>query len=254
MAGFQSEAEPANPHGSAQPIPETAATALPAFAADAGGNAVMARRLAESRNSLHEAAMIGVVAPHAGNASVARYIARADVLARKPPSSPPVADPEVTIGPAIWSWNLHARNRPVEAAHIARDSTRPGGGIAYKDDTMRLSVRVKGLDATNQAQFEPLLISIGATDVDGLFPTFTGDGYEWNLRFSQMGRTKLAGTVSGPDVHEEWDLDLTIYGDLTDYKAALSRTSDLINADVLSAGAVVNDAAKGLFATSCGWW
>jgi hypothetical protein len=38
-------------------------------------------------------------------------------------------------------------------------------------------------------------------------------------------------------------MDLTVSGDLTDYKAALERTSDLINADILSGGAGVNDAA-----------
>jgi hypothetical protein len=245
MSESKREVGPEPVEAEAQPAVAPGAPAVaPSLEGALGGNAVMARRLASGRPSSQDAYALRAVAPYAGNAAVNRYVG-GNVLARQGPGHAPAppkggrgkkpADagqgnaPDITIGPAIWSWNLHPRARPVEAAHIERTTTRPDGGIAYKDDTMRLMVSVRGLTPANQGEHLAMMMNVGETQVDGMKPKFTGNGYEWNLRFAQMGRLHLSAMISGPnDLEEQWNMDLT---------------SDLINADILSGGAGVNDAA-----------
>src|SRR4051794_21502045 len=109
----------------AQPAVEQAIGApAPAFQTGFGGNAVLSRRLGSGRPAPDDATALRAVAPFAGNAAVRNYVG-GNLLARQGPGHAPAppapttapgaggGDPQVTLGPAIWFWNLNARARPV---------------------------------------------------------------------------------------------------------------------------------------------
>ena len=205
-------------------------------------NAAMTRYLAGFPPGTAPPSVPGQTAQPASNAAMASVQARRHGRTRAAPRGRPRHDVDISFNPVIWTWQVRPRKRPVYKKQPERGLEQEALTL-YKDDTVTLGVGFLGLNAAPQGAYEPMLFTLGDAEVDGLTPRFTGNTFVWTLRFRTMGHTTLAASFDGSGLHNEWTKKVTVYGDLTDFKQMLERTSDLINADILEAGAKVNNAS-----------
>jgi hypothetical protein len=146
-----------------------------------------------------------------------------------------------TLGDTIWYWRVAERaRRPVNVPQPERGGAGTDDQRVYKDDVLTVGVRVAGVDPNGPDAF-PVIGASGDAQVEFGADKDTANGHEWTVRMAGMGRTRLSASFGSK--FDQWAQQITVHGDLIDYKAALDRTSDLIQADILDAGANVNDAA-----------
>lgn len=146
-----------------------------------------------------------------------------------------------TLGDTIWYWRVAERaRRPVNVPKPERGGAGTDDQRVYKDDVITVGVRVAGVDPNGPDAF-PVIAASGDAKVEFGADKDTANGHEWTVRMTGMGRAHLSASFGKK--FDPWEQQMTVHGDLIDYKAALDRTSDLIQADILDAGANVNDAA-----------